>query len=555
MPITPYISNSEIVTTQFLVNGENNGLDTLLLNAKVQFELNKIPFAKFSFVSSNVDIEPEASLASDLLKQGDEIEMKIKFEGTDETLFKGIIKSLEKTIDQGRLQLKVECKDLAYQLTLASEFAESDSMTFEDKLIEFTKDITLDSGLQGQPWGKELVSMNVSTTVPWDYLLSFLDAIGIQVVVQNGLLKGVDILQPEPDEKYFADGSINIFSWKDKVDDTVVLSKAIIEYWDSSTQALEKMEATQEANPNVKVLRMNATQLTPETLQRMADNYIKRSAYLSKQANLSTVGNLHARVGDFIIANKVNPLLDNQKLIISKELHNIESGSWTTEYDLGLQNEKLFSEASVERNRAVTSMSGSMDRIFGLMIGKVTSLDEDPKGELRIKVNMPTLSPNGEGKWARVVNLFASKDFGSFFLPEVGDEVIVSFIDGHPDYPIVLGSVYSSSHMPSFKQTSDNYVKGWLTKADSKFEFDDEKKRIELSTAKGNKFLISEDEKGISVEDENKNKIVLNDQGIRIESASAIEIKAAADIKMEGASISISSSGPLELKGSIININ
>lgn len=555
MPITPYISNSELVATQFLVNGENKGLDTLLVNAKVQFEFNKIPFAKFTFITSYGDLEQDESLGSDLLKQGDEIEMKIKFESNDETLFKGIIKSLEKTIDHGRLQLKVECKDAAFQLTLPSEFAESDSMTFEDKLIEFTKDISLDAGLQGQSWGKELVSMNVSTTVPWDYLLSFMDAIGIQVVVQNGLLKGVDLLQQEPDEKYFAEGAINVFSWKDKVDDTVVLSKASIEYWDSSTQALEKIEAEQDAKTNVKVLRMNATQLTPETLQRMADNYIKRSTYLSKQANLVTFGNLNARLGDFIIGNKVNPLIDNQKLIISKELHTIEAGSWTTEYDLGLRNEKLFSEASIERNRAVTSMSGSIDRIFGLMIGKVTSLDADPKGELRIKVNMPTLSPNGEGKWARVVNLFASKDFGSFFLPEIGDEVIVSFIDGHPDYPIVLGSVYSSSHMPSFIQTSDNYLKGWLTKAHSKFEFDDEKKSIELSTTKGNKFLISEDEKGISFEDENKNKIVMNDQGIRIESATAIEIKAASDIKMEGGNISISASGQLELKGSVVNIN
>jgi len=52
--------------------------------------------------------------------------------------------------------------------------------------------------------------------------------------------------------------------------------------------------------------------------------------------------------------------------------------------------------------------------------------------------------------WLRVGTMWAGKQWGSIFIPRVGHEVIVSFIEGDPDRPLITGSVYNADTMPSY---------------------------------------------------------------------------------------------------------
>jgi type VI secretion system secreted protein VgrG len=52
--------------------------------------------------------------------------------------------------------------------------------------------------------------------------------------------------------------------------------------------------------------------------------------------------------------------------------------------------------------------------------------------------------------WVRVAQGWAGKQWGAQFLPRIGQEVIVSFLDGDPDRPLVTGTVYNAEHMPPF---------------------------------------------------------------------------------------------------------
>ncbi len=71
----------------------------------------------------------------------------------------------------------------------------------------------------------------------------------------------------------------------------------------------------------------------------------------------------------------------------------------------------------------------------------------------RIKVQFPwdRLGKNNEASscWIRVAQSSAGKNWGSMSIPRIGDEVIVEFLDGNPDRPIVTGRVYNADHMPA----------------------------------------------------------------------------------------------------------
>jgi uncharacterized protein involved in type VI secretion and phage assembly len=251
----------------------------------------------------------------------------------------------------------------------------------------------------------------------------------------------------------------------------------------------------------------------------------------------------------------VNREIDAEILLITQEVHKIENGCWKTQYTFGLESERSFTENTTSGINNSQAQIGQSNSINGLQIGIVTQIEEDPNNQFRVKVRMPMLSENGEGVWARLATLNASTEMGSYFIPSVDDEVIVGCLGNNPDTPIILGSLYSSSHAMPFPIAQENYLKGFVTKEGTKIMMDDEKKSIELSTKKGNKLTISDDLKGFVIEDENKNKITLNDQGITIESCKDFNIKAKGNIKVEGMQIAQEASAKMDLKGGIINLN
>lgn len=53
--------------------------------------------------------------------------------------------------------------------------------------------------------------------------------------------------------------------------------------------------------------------------------------------------------------------------------------------------------------------------------------------------------------WLRVATMWAGKQWGSVFLPRIGHEVIVGFIEGDPDRPVIVGSVYNADTMPPYE--------------------------------------------------------------------------------------------------------
>lgn len=554
MPVKPYIQEDDVLKFEFKVSGTSNGLESLLKDASINFELNKVPTAKFSFVASNIEVNKDELLPSDSLKENENIEFIITTGNEKKTLFKGKIKSVEKIQYNNSITTKIECKDLALAMTFPLEEKETNDEDFKTKFNKIKGDLKVGRGLTGA-WESEKITHNTST-IPWDFIVSYLDSVGILLSVKNGELNGIDYTTTSQTEKYVAENGINVFSFSGKADDSKKLKKVSIESWDPSSQSLKKSDSEQDAsNPNVKTIRLNDCSFTEGTIKLMANAILKKSLHTTITGKVSTFGNLEAGIGDFIILNKVNDAIDGKKVLISGENHTIENGCWRTEYTLGLESEQTFANSATKNTENPQAQIGQTNLVSGLLIGIVMQIEDDPKKEFRIKVKIPALAENGSGVWARLANLNASTSMGSFFIPNVNDEVLLGCFGNNPDTPVILGSLYSSAIKPPYEITKDNYIKAFVTKEGTKIELNDEKKQIELSTKKGNKILISDDLKGITLEDENKNKIVMNADGISIESAKDIILKAKGDINMEGVNLKAKASANVEFKGSMIKLN
>lgn len=560
LSLKPFFPSETLLKLEFLIDGKNVGLDSLLKDASVNFELNKIPFAKFTFISNQLTTDSKEKLPTDsLVRTSDdkpiEIEVKVSYEKKSVTFFKGIIKSLNKQNDNDQVVTKIECKDVGFKLALPAKVDENNKDKFSDKLKKYTSDAKLKLG---SPFDGEYLNETIthnSATVAWDYLVGFLDSVGIMTALRNGEFNGIDLKKKPEKESYVAENGLNVFSFSGKKDPERIKSSVTIETWDIESQAIKKFNSEQSGPKNEQTVKLNQSTYKPATLTRIADVIKVKSNIASVHGKVTTYGNLEAKAGDYIGFSKVNPDVDDQLFLITAEVHTIENGCWKTEYTYGFENEKSFTENTTGGINNSQAQVGQSNSINGLQIGVITQIEEDPDKQFRVKVRIPILSEKGEGVWARLATLNASEDMGSYFIPNVNDEVIIGCLGNNPDTPIVLGSLYSNKNKMPFPIEKENYIKGFVTKEGTKIIMDDEKKIVEISTKKGNKITISDDAKGITLEDENKNKIVMDDKGITIESSKDFNVKAKGNIQVEGMQNTIKSSAVMELKGSLIKLN
>ena len=92
------------------------------------------------------------------------------------------------------------------------------------------------------------------------------------------------------------------------------------------------------------------------------------------------------------------------------------------------------------------AMALNKTKKYGVYTGKVIA-NRDPQGKFRVKVKFPWIRDNKKAIWAKV-SRSSNSNRGSFFLPEVGDEVIVSFLAGDIRHPVVIGSLWNGVDRP-----------------------------------------------------------------------------------------------------------
>ncbi len=105
------------------------------------------------------------------------------------------------------------------------------------------------------------------------------------------------------------------------------------------------------------------------------------------------------------------------------------------------------------------------------------SVHTDEHGRVRVRFHWDR-DAAGRTAWVRVAQQWAGQRFGAQFIPRVGSEVLVTFLDGDPDRPIVTGSVYNGAQPPPFALPEERGRSGWRTatigaEGHSELSFDD----------------------------------------------------------------------------------
>ena len=183
--------------------------------------------------------------------------------------------------------------------------------------------------------------------------------------------------------------------------------------------------------------------------------------------------------------------------------------------------------------------------------------NNDPEKLGRIRVQFFWQENNAMSPWIRIAMPYSGDDRGFYFIPEIGDEVLVGFEAEDAERPFVLGSLYHGKHKPATGYPdSDNSFKGIVTRSKLKIEFDDQKKVTTIETPAGNKVVLSDDGKSILLQDQNQNKVELNSGGITMDSLKDIKITSKSKVTIEGMTgVDISSTADAKLSGLNIDLS
>jgi Rhs element Vgr protein len=603
----------DIVTYAIKVSDKDMPKQHQLLSIMVETGVNKIPSATIVISDGDASEQTFEVSNSDFYNPGGKIEIKLGYRKNDvaenKTVFKGVIIRNTHKINNHCSELTIDCKHEAEVMTLTKvnkipDASSTDSEMIKSVLEKHEKQI---GGFDITPTtAKHAQVMQVNTT-DWDFIMSRLDIGSLictfpeskltiktipteksQVDAQNK--NGAPGETPAPDFTLIY--GRNILEFDAELDPRVEPSMVKVETWNFKKQDIETAEsADEECEKDTKTENEKRekeiakdkkaaedlsgytwTITSPALIEGEIAKGIAKTKKLRQclskiKGTVKFLGTTKLAPGTFAKIQGVGNKFDG-KAFVSNIQHEYSDGCWITTAVLGWD-EKLFAEQTNPAH--ANSPTGQVSTLQGLHVGKVSNI-EDKDGEYRVKVKLPMVDKASEGIYARVATLDAGKDRGTFFRPELDDEVVIGFMSDDPANPVILGCVHSSNLKSPMEPDKNNHKKGYISRSAIKLLFDDDRKSLTIETP-GKRFVELDDKEGmISMKDDFGNKIIMEKTGITIESAGDIIMKAKKEIsaeaqtqlklkgssgaKLEGSGpVTVQSSANTIIKGSVVMIN
>jgi len=522
----------------------------------IELAINRVPQATLTLLDGSLPERRFAISEERLLAPGARVSIALGYLSQGplvRPVFEGIVTRHAVTASQEGCHLTVQLSDAAIQLTRARRSAIYSQTSDGEVMRKLIQDAGLRVGrIAPTPiTHQELVQFDVSD---WDFLVSRADMLGLAIRVIKGSVSALPLDLGIP-ARVLDHGLDDTRELELELDGSQQWSSLSVSSWDAAT--LKRGQPVRAKAKPMRIGNQNDQRLAkavgapaatlfhgaptaPQELQSWADARLGKLRRSLLRGAATVDGNARLKPLDTVEIKGVGTRF-NGPVLVSGVTHTWNSDGWNTHLRLGV------SPTCFARSPDLMEMpaSGLLPAVNGLQIATVHSLDVDPKGELRVRVRLPHMGGGRAELWARLLAPDAGAKRGFVFRPEVGDEVVLGFLNDDPRQPLILGALFGGKNKPPKPAQSpdkNNNLRAIVSRAGTRIVFDDEAPALRLeTTASGNadgsyknRISINEKEKTITIEDQHKNKILLNDQGILLSAEKDLTLTAKGEVKIKG---------------------
>ena len=564
MANSPILNGNNLVT--FTITSEGDAIpDTYgITSITISQEIDKIAQAQITVRDGNPSTQMFEIADATTFQTGNAIDIALGYATDTTTVFSGVVTKQSIKVDDSGTTFQVTCKDALVEATKTrSQLVLTDSLD-SDAISQIAENLGVENDITATTVNKEKIIQYNATD--WDFIVSRAQRNGMAVVTDNGTLVvsaitnsdtpvleltyGVDIIEMDLElDAVDQASSFSINAWTPSEQDAVTSEATEPTVNDQGDAEESDLEVVTDAEDTFST----SVPLTEDEAQQLSDAILLRLRMSKYRGSIKFPGSADAKPNTLITLTGLGELFDGDAYISSVN-QNFSGGNWFTEIQIGLLPE--MHSQKVKNAPSEPDTKDSLIDVKGVQVGIVKDTYDEDGGAYRVQVEIPMLNDTTEFVWARLASFYASNSFGAFFYPEVNDEVILGFVDGNPGYPVILGSLYSSALPPvdtAIPADSNNNIKALVTRSQLQMQFDDENIIMSLLTPNGNTIVISDQDEGITITDQNSNQIQLNGDGITVESASAMTIKAANDLTIQGDSVTITATNAVSINGEDIS--
>lgn len=534
MAVSPLVGSNGVMSFTITCDGAAMPDIVQVVSIEINHSTNRIPSATITVLDGDMPNAAFPIADAGNFKPGTLVVISAGYEGIVKPLFTGVVvKQSVKISGENYARLIIECRDKALAMTVGRKNANYVDKTDSDIMSSLIAKSGLSADVDATTVTyKELVQYYVTD---WDYMMARAEANGLLVTVDAGKVSVKAPLGSTAPVLLLTYGA-DMQQFQAELDARWQLSSVTATSWDLATLAVVEQTAAPlalaaqgdiQSAALAKVLGLasfgmqTSAPLESAALAAWTKAQQTKAALARIRGRVEFQGSALAKPGLVLELAGVGAHF-NGNVIASNVVHRISEGNWTTEVEFGMPAYWFTEEYQVQAPEA----SGLAAGISGLHVGIVMKLDADPEGQYKLQVSVPVMKAETAGVWARFASFYGSAGFGAFVLPEIGDEVILGFFNNDPSCPVILGSLYSSKHVPPYEPAAANNFKALVTRSKLKMEFDDDKKVITFITPGNNKVVISDDTQSILLQDQNSNKVELSPTGILLDSPKDITIKA-----------------------------
>jgi Rhs element Vgr protein len=536
-----------------------------IVSVETWSQANKVPRARITLLDGEADSGKFPLGEGNKFVPGTPISIEVGYESSSSVIHNGVIVSQAiRIVGGGPAHLVVESADPLLAMTLGRRSVVSNKVTDADLISTLVNAYqgTVGTNNAGTEQAESFVQAHATD---WDLMLLRAEAGGCLVFVDDSK---VDILDPTSGgspvlELAYGD---SIFAFDAAVDASDVLANDAVKSraWSYADQKVAEQSASGvsvNVPGNLKstalaevlgvssFVQQTAASRPESALTAWSSAALMRSKLSQLTGTVRFQGSALAKPGKFVTLANLGDRF-NGDAFVSGVSHYVRDGDWQTTIELGMP-AKSF--ASRDPGIVDPPAAGLAPPIRGLQIGQVKQVADDPNGDFRVLLTVPMIDGDN-AIWARLAQPYASNTFGWSFFPEVGDEVVLGFMNEDPASAVIIASVYSNKRPPTHTPNKPNDVKALVTRSKMEINFNDKDIVFKVSTPGGRYVTLDDKEKSVTVADPFGNKLVMTQQSVDLISTANMNIKSTANMNIDcGANLTITAKAQCDTSAASIS--